>query len=150
LYAEELMGVEGFSADSALLYHRNLPTAIIDAVTVVDDRGPIAPNHPLKPRSYRTQDLKYSADADAITLLGDGALADLVRERTAPTLLTPHAGELARLLGTDREAVEARRLEHVTRAARELGDDEAERRYGDLAERARNLTFFLRSLLSRR
>jgi homogentisate 1,2-dioxygenase len=67
LYAEELMGVEGFSADSALLYHRNLPTAIIDAVTVVDDRGPIAPNHPLKPRSYRTQDLKYSADADAIT-----------------------------------------------------------------------------------
>ena len=32
LYAEELMGVEGFSSDSALLYHRHLPTAIVDAV----------------------------------------------------------------------------------------------------------------------
>jgi len=38
LYAEELMGVEGFSADSALLYHRHLPTAIVDAQTV-DDQG---------------------------------------------------------------------------------------------------------------
>ena len=29
LYAEELMGVEGFSSDSSLLYHRYLPTAIV-------------------------------------------------------------------------------------------------------------------------
>ncbi|MEU0490591.1 NAD(P)H-hydrate dehydratase [Nocardiopsis sp. NPDC006139] len=65
-------------------------------------------------------DLPVLADADAITLLADDALADLVRERTAPTLVTPHAGELSRLLGTDREEVEARRLEHATRAAREL------------------------------
>ena len=49
LYAEELMGVEGFSADSALLYHRHLPTAIVDAVTVDDSRGRLAPNLPLKP-----------------------------------------------------------------------------------------------------
>ena len=31
LYSEELMGVEGFSADSALLYHHHLPTAIVDS-----------------------------------------------------------------------------------------------------------------------
>jgi len=31
LYAEELMGQEGFSSDSSLLYHRHLPTAIVDA-----------------------------------------------------------------------------------------------------------------------
>ncbi len=31
LYAEELMGVEGFSNDSALLYHEHLPTAIVDS-----------------------------------------------------------------------------------------------------------------------
>ncbi len=67
LYAEELMGVEGFSADSALLYHRNLPTAIVDAQAVAEDRGSLQPNHPLKPRSYRTQDLKFSDGADAIT-----------------------------------------------------------------------------------
>ena len=29
LYAEELMGQEGFSTDSALLYHRHAPTAIV-------------------------------------------------------------------------------------------------------------------------
>ena len=28
LYAEELMGQQGFSSDSSLLYHRHLPTAI--------------------------------------------------------------------------------------------------------------------------
>src|SRR5262249_5795362 len=33
LYAEELMGVEGFSADSSLLYHRHLPTAIVASET---------------------------------------------------------------------------------------------------------------------
>ena len=32
-------------------------------------------------------------------------------------VLTPHAGELARMLGTERDAVEARRLEHARRAA---------------------------------
>jgi homogentisate 1,2-dioxygenase len=31
LFAEELMGIEGFSHDSALLYHRYLPTAIVAA-----------------------------------------------------------------------------------------------------------------------
>jgi hydroxyethylthiazole kinase-like uncharacterized protein yjeF len=35
-------------------------------------------------------------------------------------LLTPHAGELARLLGVERADVEARRLEHARRAAAEL------------------------------
>ena len=38
LYAEELMGIEGFSHDSALLYHRHLPTAIVAAE--VGGRGP--------------------------------------------------------------------------------------------------------------
>ena len=29
LYSEELMGQEGFSSESALLYHRHLPTAVV-------------------------------------------------------------------------------------------------------------------------
>ena len=41
--------------------------------------------------------------------------------RRAPTLITPHAGELSRLLGTDSAAIEARRLEHARRAAERLG-----------------------------
>jgi hydroxyethylthiazole kinase-like uncharacterized protein yjeF len=54
-------------------------------------------------------------DADALAELGGR------RGEATPYLLTPHAGELARLLDVDREAVEARRLEHARRAARELG-----------------------------
>jgi ADP-dependent NAD(P)H-hydrate dehydratase / NAD(P)H-hydrate epimerase len=57
-------------------------------------------------------------DADGITLLA--AHRELL-PRPAPTLLTPHAGELARLLGADRLDVEAHRLRFATRAAAELG-----------------------------
>lgn len=67
LYAEELMGVEGFSADSALLYHRHLPTAIVNAETVEDDRGVLEPNLPLKPRAFKTQDLTWADEVDAVT-----------------------------------------------------------------------------------
>ena len=70
-------------------------------------------------------------DADGLTLL---AAERGLLPRQAPTLLTPHAGELARLLGTDRADVEARRLEHVRRAASELGlqSDEIKSRLADL------------------
>ena len=54
-------------------------------------------------------------DADAIT-----AVAELDRTAGAPLLLTPHAGELARLVGADRDDVEARRLHHARAAARDL------------------------------
>ncbi|SHE67228.1 homogentisate 1,2-dioxygenase [Streptoalloteichus hindustanus] len=69
LYAEELMGVEGFSSDSALLYHRNLPTAIVDAVQVAEDDRATTANLPLKPRHFRSQELKWEApdDVDAVT-----------------------------------------------------------------------------------
>src|SRR5699024_12031250 len=62
-----------------------------------------------------------SSDLDGLNLLsGEGGheLAEQILRRNAHTLLTPHAGELARLLpDTDRADVEARRLEHATRAA---------------------------------
>ncbi|WP_306368292.1 NAD(P)H-hydrate dehydratase [Nocardiopsis sp. CC223A] len=89
------------------------------AVVIGPGRG-IRPGNADELHVVLESDLPVLADADAITVLARGPLLDLVRERTASTLLTPHAGELARLLGTEREAVEAHRLEHVTRAAREL------------------------------
>ncbi len=42
-------------------------------------------------------------------------------ERTAPTVLTPHAGELARLLGDTAADVNARRLDAARRAAERYG-----------------------------
>ncbi|GAA4903739.1 NAD(P)H-hydrate dehydratase [Streptomonospora salina] len=60
------------------------------------------------------------ADADAITAVSKKP--ELVRERSAHTLLTPHAGELARLLpGTERADVEGGRLSAAARAADEYG-----------------------------
>jgi NAD(P)H-hydrate epimerase len=55
-------------------------------------------------------------DADGLNAHA-GALETLAN-RPAPTVLTPHAGELARLLGTDSEAVSASRLESAREAAR--------------------------------
>jgi ADP-dependent NAD(P)H-hydrate dehydratase / NAD(P)H-hydrate epimerase len=61
-------------------------------------------------------------DADALTVLARNP--SLVSLRVAPTVLTPHAGELTRLLGLNPNAradVEARRLEHVRLAAERFG-----------------------------
>ncbi len=54
---EELMGEEGFSSDSSLLYHRGVPSAIVaSAVWQLPDLATTA-NHPLKPRHLRLHDL---------------------------------------------------------------------------------------------
>ncbi|MBT0566747.1 NAD(P)H-hydrate dehydratase [Williamsia sp. CHRR-6] len=61
-------------------------------------------------------DVPVLVDADAITVLA--AHLDWVRERTAPTLLTPHAGEFARLTGAP---VPADRVTAVEELAADLG-----------------------------
>ena len=66
-------------------------------------------------------DVPVLVDADGLTLLT--GLRDALARRTAPTLITPHAGELARVLGdgTVAAVVEAHRLDYARRAAGELG-----------------------------
>jgi hydroxyethylthiazole kinase-like uncharacterized protein yjeF len=57
-------------------------------------------------------------DADAITTLaGTGVL----EKRDAPAVVTPHAGELGRLLGSGAKEVSARRLRSAKRAAEQHG-----------------------------
>ncbi|MFF3535649.1 NAD(P)H-hydrate dehydratase [Streptomyces sp. NPDC002466] len=58
-------------------------------------------------------DVPVLVDADGLRLLDAAA----VRARTAPTVLTPHAGEAAALLGVAREEVEAGRLAAVRELA---------------------------------
>jgi hydroxyethylthiazole kinase-like uncharacterized protein yjeF len=62
--------------------------------------------------------LPVLVDADGLTLLS--RRPDLLPRR-GPTLLTPHAGELGRLLGADPADVEARRLSCAREAARRFG-----------------------------
>ncbi|MDQ3121667.1 MAG: NAD(P)H-hydrate dehydratase [Actinomycetota bacterium] len=61
-----------------------------------------------------TIDLPAVVDADALFELEPF-------ERAAPTVLTPHAGELARLLDTDSEWVGAHRLEAARKGAERFG-----------------------------
>jgi homogentisate 1,2-dioxygenase len=79
LYYEELMGEEGFSSDSSLLYHRNIPSTIsAAAVWELPDQS-LTPNHPLVPRHLRLHDLfapDVVAETDVVTgrrlVLGNG------------------------------------------------------------------------------
>ncbi|GAA2530314.1 homogentisate 1,2-dioxygenase [Winogradskya humida] len=89
LYAEELMGQEGFSSDSSLLYHRYPPTAITAAEVYEHPGGGQTPNLPLKPRHLRTHKLG-AGPADAvlgrIPLLanGDVRIGYAIADRPSP------------------------------------------------------------------
>src|SRR4051794_41865646 len=54
LYAEELMGVEGFSSDSAVLYHEHGSTALPAAVAVGESVQSLSRNHPLQRPHFKT------------------------------------------------------------------------------------------------
>ncbi|MFJ9245961.1 NAD(P)H-hydrate dehydratase [Streptomyces sp. NPDC101776] len=64
-----------------------------------------------------TADVPVLIDADGLRLVDAGA----VRGRGAPTLMTPHAGEAAALLGVARGEVEGARLESVRELAGRYG-----------------------------
>ncbi|MFI7450531.1 NAD(P)H-hydrate dehydratase [Nonomuraea sp. NPDC049714] len=63
-------------------------------------------------------DVPVLVDADGLNLVAKD-VASL--RRTSPVLITPHAGELARLTGAGRAEIEAGRLEHARAAAAGLG-----------------------------
>src|SRR6478752_10375768 len=67
LYYEELMGEEGFSSDSALLYHRGVPSAIVGSEVWDLPDQTRTPNHPLKPRHLKLHTLFPHSGADAVT-----------------------------------------------------------------------------------
>jgi homogentisate 1,2-dioxygenase len=70
LFYEELMGEEGFSSDSSLLYHRGIPSAIVDASPWELPDISTTPNAPLTPRHLKLHDLFPGEDwkaVDAVT-----------------------------------------------------------------------------------
>ncbi|MDQ1504706.1 MAG: homogentisate 1,2-dioxygenase [Actinomycetota bacterium] len=110
LHSEELMGVDGFSADSALLYHRRPPTAIVKAEAVDESTAAVevAANRPLLPRHLRTHALPAGGDAvagrrlllanDDVRLLiaapaaGPGGVSELYRNATGDELVYVESG----------------------------------------------------------
>jgi hydroxyethylthiazole kinase-like uncharacterized protein yjeF len=82
----------------------------------------IGPGLGLSPRAHALLEAALAApcplvlDADALNLLaGDSALAGLAGRRSAPTLLTPHPGEAARLLAVRVADIQANRIEAAQR-----------------------------------
>ncbi|MEB7448194.1 homogentisate 1,2-dioxygenase [Arthrobacter koreensis] len=76
---EELMGEEGFSLDSALLYHRHIPSALVGTGSWDVGDQTLVPNDPLLPRHLLLHDLFDQggvSELDAVTgrrlLLGNG------------------------------------------------------------------------------
>jgi ADP-dependent NAD(P)H-hydrate dehydratase / NAD(P)H-hydrate epimerase len=68
--------------------------------------------------SVLDSDVPVLVDADGLTL---AARDRSLLRRSAPTLITPHTGELGRLLQVPSEEIESRRLHYARRAAVELG-----------------------------
>ncbi len=69
LYYEELMGEEGFSSDSSLLYHREIPSALVDARPWQPPDQATTANAPLLPRHLRLHALfpgQSWRDCDAV------------------------------------------------------------------------------------
>ncbi|WP_460062888.1 cupin domain-containing protein [Streptomyces sp. YKOK-I1] len=110
LYYEELMGEEGFSSDSSLLYHRHIPSAVVDAAPWPLPEQTTTANHPLKPRHLKLHTLFADAgwtDHDVVTgrrlVLGNadvrlsyvvaGAPSPLYRNAIGDECLYVEAGE---------------------------------------------------------
>jgi hydroxyethylthiazole kinase-like uncharacterized protein yjeF len=67
------------------------------------------------------QQLAAALDDGVAVVVDASALQHLPDSFDVPALLTPHAGELADMLGTRRDAVEAEPLRHATEAAERWG-----------------------------
>jgi homogentisate 1,2-dioxygenase len=104
---EELVGTEGFSGPSALLYHRRSPSAIVRVESVDSPEPCWRANHPLRPHHLRTPDLPdRTATPDAVQarhmLLGNddvqigcvtaAATSPLYRNATGDELVYVHGG----------------------------------------------------------
>jgi homogentisate 1,2-dioxygenase len=76
--SEELVGTDGFSGPSALLYHRRSPSAILSVDAVATEPTCWRPNQPLRPHHLRTGELPTNDDADFVRgrrmLLGNEAI----------------------------------------------------------------------------
>jgi len=104
LYFEELMGEEGFSSDSSLLYHRQVPAALVAAEPWDLPEQTLRPNRPLLPRHMRLHDLAAGKDGKSVdavtgrrTVLGnaDVRIAYAVAGETSPLYRNAIGDELA-------------------------------------------------------
>jgi ADP-dependent NAD(P)H-hydrate dehydratase / NAD(P)H-hydrate epimerase len=112
--AEDDGALAAGAADAALAMAGRVQAAVVGPGAGRAD-GTVA----LIRRLARELEVPVVLDADGLNAHA-GRLGEL-RERAAPAVLTPHGGELARLLEVDSDDVRAARLDGVRRAAAESG-----------------------------
>jgi homogentisate 1,2-dioxygenase len=110
---EELMGEEGFSGESSLLYHLRSPSALVGARPAEEREPELVANDPLLPRHLRTGDLPVGGDPvlGRQVLLGndDVVVSWVAADRTSPlwrnavgdelTFVQAGAGEVESVFG---------------------------------------------------
>jgi homogentisate 1,2-dioxygenase len=110
LYAEELMGSDGFSSASSLLYHRRPPTALLAADAVPPGDDGVRPNIPLLPHHLRTADLPAGDDlvqGRRLLLANDDVRLLTVQGAGASGLYRNAAGDEVVYLRTGRARLES-------------------------------------------
>jgi ADP-dependent NAD(P)H-hydrate dehydratase / NAD(P)H-hydrate epimerase len=108
--AEDEEGYMGSGALEEILDHAGRASALVMGPgTGTGDEG-----RRLVEGILREVELPVLLDADAVTNL---AGTDVLARRNNPTVITPHAGELGRLLGSGAKEVSARRLDSARNAA---------------------------------
>ncbi|MDQ5874362.1 MAG: NAD(P)H-hydrate dehydratase, partial [Actinomycetota bacterium] len=89
-----------------------------DAVALGPGLGLGLPQQELVARVFEEVELPVVADADALNAVAEDT--SLLKSRAAPTILTPHPAELARLLDSSVPEVSSDRMGAARAAAREL------------------------------
>jgi ADP-dependent NAD(P)H-hydrate dehydratase / NAD(P)H-hydrate epimerase len=108
--AEDEEGYMGSGALGEILNHSGRASALV----MGPGTGTGEEGRRLVEGILREVELPVLLDADAITNL---AGTDVLARRDSPTVITPHAGELGRLLGSGAKDVSARRLDSARNAA---------------------------------
>ncbi|HJQ30389.1 MAG TPA: NAD(P)H-hydrate dehydratase [Rubrobacter sp.] len=110
--AEDDEGYMGSGALEEILEHAGRASALVMGPgTGTGDEG-----RRLVEGIVREVEVPVLLDADAVTNLTG---TDVLARRNSPTVITPHAGELGRLLGSGAREVSARRLRSARSAAQE-------------------------------
>lgn len=81
-------------------------------------------------------------DADGLNLVAEHKLHDLIAKRQHPTVLTPHPGEMSRLLGLSKEAVVDAPVQCVREAAERTGAIVVLKGATTLIQSSDNITWF--------
>ncbi|HEX2240106.1 MAG TPA: NAD(P)H-hydrate dehydratase, partial [Actinomycetota bacterium] len=110
---------EGDSLDATALDAFEDVLARADALALGPGLGTNGGQRELVAEALGEIDIPVCVDADALNVLATDPSP--LERRGAPTVLTPHAGELARLLGTDTKEIVNDRLGSVRAAARRFG-----------------------------